>query len=333
MGAVPYTSGIRVPIGKPSVLMLPGLIYCGRLYGVLFDTSKSFLLPEAIRGIRGLKRYYDEHRGLSVLVVGHADRAGDDAYNLTLSQERADSIASYLQDKVDDWMAWYRSNKPVQKRWSVIEDRYMLSALADAEGPYLPTGSTGDNATSRAISRFQRAKKLPGTGTMTEATRRALVTDYMAQDETTLPAGTPIETLGLGEFHPEVPTADGVAKDENRRVEIFLFEGPIAPPAVRPVTKPGSKEYPIWRARTVEDRDLRVPLGEAIFRMRKADKPAPGLRLLIRHPNGHDVEHTTDDRGEVRCVGLPDEVFHLICVFDGDACVALSSFDVTNTPG
>ena len=42
-----------------------------------------------------------------MLVVGHADLAGSDTYILTLSEERADSIAAFLRDRVDPWLAWY----------------------------------------------------------------------------------------------------------------------------------------------------------------------------------------------------------------------------------
>jgi outer membrane protein OmpA-like peptidoglycan-associated protein len=314
-----YTNGIKVPIGQAAAVTLPPRIFCGRLYGVLFDTNKSFLRPSALQGMKGLKRYYDEKPGLSVLVCGHADRSGDEAYNLTLSQERADAIASYLQDKVDDWLAWYGSGKPAPKRWGANEDAQMLGFLGHEGGT--------------AIADFQAAEGLADSGgKMNDETRRALVTKYMAEDDTTLPAGTTIETLGLGEYHPEVPTADGQENEENRRVEIFLFEGAIDPPAVRPVEKPGSKEYPIWRARTVDNRDLRDTSGEAVFLMVKDGKPQQGLRLLIRHPNGQEIEHETDDKGEVRCVGFAGEIFHLLCVLEGETCVAMSSFDVASHP-
>src|SRR6266404_9636211 len=104
-GRVPYkTGGVTLAMGKRFAVEIPAPVFRARLTGLHFDTSKSFLLPGGIHGIRVLKRLHDAHPGMRLLVTGHTDRAGGEAYNLTLSNERAAAIAAYLKDDVDVWM-------------------------------------------------------------------------------------------------------------------------------------------------------------------------------------------------------------------------------------
>ncbi len=55
--------------------------------------------------IRGIRRLYDEHPRASLLAVGHADTAGEAAYNAALSLVRADAVAAFLTDDVAGWEA------------------------------------------------------------------------------------------------------------------------------------------------------------------------------------------------------------------------------------
>jgi len=63
---------------------------------VLFDFNKANLKPEAIRQLAGVVQVIKDQPGVRVLVVGHTDSIGSDAYNLKLSQRRAESVANYL---------------------------------------------------------------------------------------------------------------------------------------------------------------------------------------------------------------------------------------------
>jgi OmpA-OmpF porin, OOP family len=63
---------------------------------VLFDFNKANLKPEAIRQLAPVVQLIKDQPGVRILVVGHTDRIGSDAYNLKLSQRRADSVATYL---------------------------------------------------------------------------------------------------------------------------------------------------------------------------------------------------------------------------------------------
>lgn len=258
-------------VGPRHVVQLPARHLRLRLTGILFDSMRTFLLPGALKSVRRLKQIYDDHPGAEVLVVGHADRSGDDRYNLKLSRERADAIAAFLKDDVAVWLAWYHYkndpafNEVTPKHWDAREDKYMLSALTGKDGkPYLPpigpgqATATKDSGFTAAVKRFQTDEGLDVDGDPGDQTRTRLIERYMATDETTLPAGTKLLTHGCGEFHPAVATADGVSEQENRRVEVFLFEDGIQPLPQTPCPKPGCPEHAQWtQGEGVETIDLR----------------------------------------------------------------------------
>lgn len=61
-----------------------------------FDTGKSTLKPDGmahLSKIAGVMRDYPENR---IMIGGHTDSVGSENYNLTLSQERAESVRTYL---------------------------------------------------------------------------------------------------------------------------------------------------------------------------------------------------------------------------------------------
>ena len=249
--------GSRVTIGSAATLRLPVHAYRGRLTGMFFDTSKCFLLPSAIQGVQGLVDYFLDHPGCQVLVVGHTDARGDAAYNLTLSEERAASIAAFLREDHAAWMEWFGAGKPADKRWGARELQYMLSRLpAKSDDTYYEGEPSGveDAETKAAVKAFQKAQGLPEDGNAKDgATREAVVKAYMAIDGTSLPEGTPLETHGCGKFHPAV--AGKPDEPKNRRAEVFLFVGPIEP-AAKKCAAPGCAEYEKWVAACIETLDL-----------------------------------------------------------------------------
>jgi len=138
-------------------IIIPPLLVRVRLTGILFETDKSFLLPSSMPGIRKLKSIYDQHLGKTVLVSGHADRAGAAAHNLAPSVDRAKSVAAFLQDDDDDWMTRFKAGAHQSAVWGTREDQYMLSAVTDSGGsPYLTAAVSGrvDAATRDATNRF-----------------------------------------------------------------------------------------------------------------------------------------------------------------------------------
>ncbi len=62
----------------------------------LFDFNKSSLKPEGKAKLDELIRSMKAINIDSIIAVGHTDRIGSDAYNLKLSQRRAESVKAYL---------------------------------------------------------------------------------------------------------------------------------------------------------------------------------------------------------------------------------------------
>lgn len=285
-----------------------------RLTGMFFDSAKCFLLPSAMKSIRVLKQIYDQHKGAHLLVVGHTD---DDAksgaaYNDILSLERADAMAAFLKDNVDEWYKWYKNDVSWEKAWDTDEDRHMLSALPDALNSYYQQGGGSLTAAYKA---FQTSKGLAQKGKADEATRKALIADYMGQDGTTLPSDVELVTHGCGQHFPDIEKpADKETDDEkeerqrkNRRVEIFLFDGIITPPPGGMLSGPNSTDYPAWREAETETIDISnedalpddLPDLSACFVVSSGRIPVANKPYKVYLNNGKQVSGTTDTEGKI----------------------------------
>jgi hypothetical protein len=256
-------AGVKLPTGELHTIKAVMGVDRVRLVGMFFDVSKCFLLPSAMHGIREIKKQYDAHPDANLLVVGHTDTSGKDAYNLTLSLERAAAVAAFLTDDVDAWLAFYADGKPAEKRWGLLESQYMLTALPDGGDPYYASDPNGadDQASRSAVKAFQHDSGLEEDGIAGPITRKALVEAYLALDQTSLPEGTTLTTHGCGENFPVEETGDGQRSAENRRVEIFFFDGPITPPVPGPTSAKGSTQYPSWLKKVLKTID--ITLGES----------------------------------------------------------------------
>lgn len=286
---IPWT-GTPVPLAiapnsaeglEPATIQVPPRSIRVRLTGLLFELDKTLLLPKALKSVRRLGSIYKKLPGAEVLVVGHTDTSGKPAYNQTLSEERADVVAAYLEDDVDAWVKRYHVP---QRAWGAREDALMLSALSDEKGPFVAT--PGSAPPKASVERFQthtnatRGTTLKVDGIPGDQTRTELVRAYMAKDEATLPAGTTLVVHGCGESHPEVKTGDSVALEANRRVEVFFFEDRIDPPAP---TKPGAcTEYPAWRDGVGETIDLRETMPTVLAARWEREVAGPRAPLTLR---------------------------------------------------
>lgn len=65
----------------------------------LFGFGLSGLLPEGRAALNKLVDQMKEARIDRIELVGHTDRLGSHAYNMTLSQQRADAVKQYLQSQ------------------------------------------------------------------------------------------------------------------------------------------------------------------------------------------------------------------------------------------
>lgn len=67
--------------------------------GITFDFDKSNLRPEFYPVLDDVARTLQEFNQTIVEVAGHTDSIGSDAYNQKLSEQRADSVSSYLTSR------------------------------------------------------------------------------------------------------------------------------------------------------------------------------------------------------------------------------------------
>ena len=70
-----------------------------RLRGVNFHHDTANLTEEAMSILDGVARTLLSHPEMRLEVAGHTDSSGDDAYNLDLSQQRSETVRSYLVSK------------------------------------------------------------------------------------------------------------------------------------------------------------------------------------------------------------------------------------------
>lgn len=64
--------------------------------GVYFDTNKHNINTKSRANLIKLVGIFKEYPDTNIVVEGHTDSSGDDAYNLELSKKRANSVTSFL---------------------------------------------------------------------------------------------------------------------------------------------------------------------------------------------------------------------------------------------
>src|ERR1700741_800198 len=65
--------------------------------GILFPFNSTEILPAGKQNLQSLANSLEKYPNSDVLIVGHTDSVGTDAYNLDLSQRRAQAASAYLQ--------------------------------------------------------------------------------------------------------------------------------------------------------------------------------------------------------------------------------------------
>jgi outer membrane protein OmpA-like peptidoglycan-associated protein len=71
----------------------------GSKMGVYFETNKSDITANSKLALDKLVQIFKEYPETNLLVEGHTDDVGTDAYNLTLSEKRASAVGNYLKTK------------------------------------------------------------------------------------------------------------------------------------------------------------------------------------------------------------------------------------------
>jgi len=87
------------------------------IYGILFDLDKASLKPESEKPLREIVKLMQKYPGLKLELQGHTDNQGSAAYNLELSQRRAETVKAYLvASRINDYRLLakgYGLSKPV----------------------------------------------------------------------------------------------------------------------------------------------------------------------------------------------------------------------------
>jgi uncharacterized membrane protein YgcG len=273
-----------------------------RMVGMIFDGDKCFLLPQALDGIKSVVAMHRAHPAAKVLIVGH--EGGDEVQgSVDLAFGRAKILADYLTSKPDDWMTWFASDKPDRQQWGVREVQLMLSALLGCAGqPFYDGSSPGvmDDKTIAALKAFQTANGLTADGKPSAATRAALVTQYMAIEDTSLAAGVQPVAHGCTGHEDDTITQDGLQPDD-RRLEVLFFDTDIKPSPSGDTSDGGSPEYPAWRARLVQTVDFENH-GIHVQIVDTQKQPVPLSAVHLDGPAPQDT--TTDEHGFVTFWGL-----------------------------
>lgn len=63
---------------------------------MMFDTNSSILMPGAFAEVQRVARVLTQYNQTTILVAGHTDARGSEAYNQSLSERRAHSVAKVL---------------------------------------------------------------------------------------------------------------------------------------------------------------------------------------------------------------------------------------------
>jgi outer membrane protein OmpA-like peptidoglycan-associated protein len=66
--------------------------------GILFDFNSDRLRPESTPTLEEIGEMLESHPDLTLIIEGHTDDEGDEAYNLELSQKRSEAVVQYLVD-------------------------------------------------------------------------------------------------------------------------------------------------------------------------------------------------------------------------------------------
>lgn len=66
---------------------------------IFFETNSDKLKVASLVQLDELAEILKRYEGANLIIEGHTDSQGEDAYNLTLSQKRTESVKTYLMGK------------------------------------------------------------------------------------------------------------------------------------------------------------------------------------------------------------------------------------------
>ena len=88
----------------------------GSKAGVYFETNKYLITANSKLALDKLQKIFAEYPETNILIEGHTDDVGSEAYNLSLSQRRAEAVGNYLKSVGVDasrfTIKWYGETQP-----------------------------------------------------------------------------------------------------------------------------------------------------------------------------------------------------------------------------
>ena len=205
-----------------------------------------------------LRLLYDKNQGVAesdrhkILVAGHTDTSGNLDYNRTLSQNRAKTVLALLTGD----SATFAEICHQLNRWMRVADyQQILTWLAETRGWNCHPGPINDKhtgTTQSAVNNFRHIYNQSGPGSTWAAPIKPEWDDpntpqtwvgyfncyqeYLAEELGTTVGGLadyracisyafPTPWVGCNEYHPRSwPGIDNLREQDNRRVEVMLFE-------------------------------------------------------------------------------------------------------------
>ncbi len=97
--ACPNLAGVPANKGCPEVKPEVKQLFQKALQGIQFETGKAVIKPVSYPILDAITKVMVDNPSYKMFIGGHTDDSGNDALNMTLSQNRADAVANYLIGK------------------------------------------------------------------------------------------------------------------------------------------------------------------------------------------------------------------------------------------
>ena len=205
----------------------PQFLACAGIPNVTFETQRSFIRPNAAVYLKKLKEIIAAHPHPLMMIFGHADKVGTEAFNKALSERRAKSAFALLTRKPDVWVTLFENgDDPDNEDWGLKSVQTMLNFLNP--GARLDITNTMDNRTAIELETYTRNPWtwIRGVRVITTNALEIVVQRYMdaLMDGVNLTEKDffGLKHAGCSVFNPIIDTDR--AEEDNRRVTFFLFD-------------------------------------------------------------------------------------------------------------